>query len=147
MGGCFHLFYYQYSTSGGGVQGDSLIFRSGRLNFEQSAPASALIPDKGIPTLDNPILDSPAVRHQGRVIPRVAYKAVAGLNIPPQAGTFATSSEKYGFLTMKNFPNKWGIYDAFPGCYSLSGTYSIKSPGWQFRYSHKLLIVRVSIIP
>lgn len=36
---CFwlSLFYYQYSTSGGGAQAESLIFRSGRLNFEQSA--------------------------------------------------------------------------------------------------------------
>ena len=39
----------------------------------------------------------------------------------PQAGTFATSSEKYGLLTVKGFPNKWGICDAFPGCYSLLG--------------------------
>ena len=43
------------------------------LNFEyiwrhgsiQSAPASALIPDKGILTLDNPTLDSPVAHHAG----------------------------------------------------------------------------------
>ena len=32
----------------------------------------------------------------------------------PQEGTFATSSEKYGLLTVKGFPHKWGISDAFP---------------------------------
>ena len=171
---------------------DSSIFRSGRLNFEQSAPASTLIPDKGIPALDNPILDSPAAckaanrRETGEEVPGSRTKrrllgaghtpqvgkfptgrekwlyeasgASGGVSVKcrppmpcfracPQVGTFATSSEKYRFRTMKGFPHKWGIYDAFLRRYSLSGTYSIKSPGWQFRYSHKLLIVRVSIIP
>ena len=161
----FPLFYYQYSTSGGGGQGDSSIFRSGRLNFEQSTPLCSLIPDKGIPALDNPILDSPAAckatnrRETGEGIPGSRTKrrllgagytpqvgkfptgrekwlyeasgASGGVSVKcrppmpcfracPQVGTFATSSEKYRFLTVKSFPNKWGIGDAFPGCYSFS---------------------------
>ena len=34
MGGCFPLFYYQYSTSGGGVHAESLIFRRRRNNLQ-----------------------------------------------------------------------------------------------------------------
>ena len=51
----------------------------------------------------------------------------------PQEGTFATSSEKYGFLTVKGFPHKWGISDAFPGCYSLLG-YLLVTVWFSFGY-------------
>ncbi len=112
------LFYYQYSTSGGGVQEESLIFRSERLNFEQSAPP---LPSYLIREYLYSTIQYWTVRQ--RVKPRTGEKqasntqsgnkAVTGLNIPPQAGTFATSSEKYRFLTMKGFLHKWGIFDAF----------------------------------
>ena len=60
MGGCFPLFYYQYSTSDGGVQEKSPILRHQYEILNNPVFASALIPDKGISTLGNPILDSPA---------------------------------------------------------------------------------------
>lgn len=120
MGGCFPLFYYQYSTSGGRVQADSSIFRSGRLNFEQSAPASTLIPDKGIPALDNPILDSPAAckaanrRETGEEVPGSRTKRrLLGAGHTPQVGEIPN---KPGKVAVWGF---WRVWRGVVSCYSL----------------------------
>ena len=87
------------------MQGDSLIFRSGRLNFEQSVPPlpSYLIREYLYLTIQYWIVRQ-SVMWEGS--PCVASNH---------------SSRTYFPISGKNFPNKWGICDAFLGCYSLLG--------------------------
>ena len=113
------LFYYQYSTSGGRVQAESLIFRSGRLNFEQSAPASALIPNKGILAFDNPILDSPAVLPVEQAAQGVGESDP--LTGEKQAREYPAASGSRPYPTSGGNPNRpgkvavWGLWRVWRG--------------------------------